>query len=139
MERFKLLEKEMKIKAFSKEGLNQTIKLTPQEKEKTELVSWLKESVELLNSQVEAFEADLDRMGALKKSKSLEQHKTVEEHKKFINAHKFHIEKLEVCLRLLENDQISPARIADIREGVDYYLTSHSVTLYYLPQGTRFC
>lgn len=137
MERFKLLEKEMKIKAFSKEGLNQTIKLTPQEREKTELVSWLKESVELLESQVEAFEADLDKMAVqMKKSRSTEQNKAVEELKKVINTHKFHIEKLEVCLRLLENDQISSAKISDIREGVDYYLTSHNVTLFSFILGT---
>lgn len=137
MERFKLLEKEMKIKAFSKEGLNQTIKLTPQEREKTELVSWLKESVELLESQVEAFEADLDKMAVqMKKSRSTEQNKTVEELKKVINMHKFHIEKLEVCLRLLENDQILSAKISDIREGVDYYLTSHNVILFLFILGT---
>ena len=34
MERFKVLEKEMKIKAFSKEGLNQATKLDPKMKEK---------------------------------------------------------------------------------------------------------
>lgn len=41
MERFKAAEKEMKTKAFSKEGLNAQAKLDPKEVAKAETCSWV--------------------------------------------------------------------------------------------------
>lgn len=41
MEKFKAIEKELKTKAFSKEGLNQNPKIDPEELIKEELGSWI--------------------------------------------------------------------------------------------------
>jgi CCR4-NOT transcription complex subunit 3 len=41
MERFKVIEREAKIKAYSKEGLGTTGKVDPKEKEKEEITAWL--------------------------------------------------------------------------------------------------
>ncbi len=41
MERFKVVERETKTKAYSKEGLGAAAKMDPKEKEKEEAVSWL--------------------------------------------------------------------------------------------------
>ena len=41
MERFKVIEREAKIKAYSKEGLGAMGKVDPKEKEKEEITSWL--------------------------------------------------------------------------------------------------
>jgi len=41
MERFKVIEREAKIKAYSKEGLGTTGKVDPKEKEKEEIRAWL--------------------------------------------------------------------------------------------------
>jgi CCR4-NOT transcription complex subunit 3 len=41
MERFKIIEREAKIKAYSKEGLGTTGKVDPKEKEKEEITAWL--------------------------------------------------------------------------------------------------
>lgn len=41
MEKFKAIEKELKTKAFSKEGLNQNPKIDPEEQVKEELGSWI--------------------------------------------------------------------------------------------------
>jgi CCR4-NOT transcription complex subunit 3 len=46
MERFKVLERETKTKAYSKDGLGAAAKLDPQTKEKGEITNWL--SVSLL-------------------------------------------------------------------------------------------
>ncbi|KAJ6516328.1 CCR4-Not complex component, Not N-terminal domain-containing protein, partial [Mycena sanguinolenta] len=48
MEKFKACEKEMKTKAFSKEGLIQAAKLDPKEQEKEEATVWLQAQVEEL-------------------------------------------------------------------------------------------
>ncbi len=41
MERFKVVERETKTKAYSKEGLGAAAKLDPQQKEKDEITAWL--------------------------------------------------------------------------------------------------
>ena len=41
MERFKVLERETKTKAYSKDGLGAAAKLDPQTKEKAETINWL--------------------------------------------------------------------------------------------------
>ena len=41
MERFKVVERETKTKAYSKEGLGGAVKVDPKEKEKNEINSWL--------------------------------------------------------------------------------------------------
>lgn len=52
MERFKVCEKEMKVKAFSKEGLGQATKLDPKEKAKNEMREWINETVDRLMAEV---------------------------------------------------------------------------------------
>ena len=42
MERFKVVERETKTKAYSKEGLGAGQKLDPQEKEKEECTQWIR-------------------------------------------------------------------------------------------------
>ena len=41
MERFKIVERETKTKAYSKEGLGAAAKLDPQQKEKDEMTNWI--------------------------------------------------------------------------------------------------
>jgi CCR4-NOT transcription complex subunit 3 len=48
MERFKIVERETKTKAYSKEGLGAGQKLDPQEKEKEECNQWI--AVEMFSS-----------------------------------------------------------------------------------------
>jgi len=52
MERFKVVERETKTKAYSKEGLGAAQKLDPAQKEKDEVTSWLANSIDALNLQV---------------------------------------------------------------------------------------
>jgi CCR4-NOT transcription complex subunit 3 len=52
MERFKLCEKEAKMKAFSKAALGQADKLDPREQAKMETREWINSAVDTLNEQV---------------------------------------------------------------------------------------
>lgn len=52
MERFKVVERETKTKAYSKEGLGAAQKLDPAQKEREEMSSWLVSSIDALNLQV---------------------------------------------------------------------------------------
>lgn len=52
MERFKVVERETKTKAYSKEGLGAAQKLDPAQKEREEISVWLVNTIDALNIQV---------------------------------------------------------------------------------------
>lgn len=52
MERFKIVERETKTKAYSKEGLGAAQKLDPAQKERDDIREWLVSSIDSLNYQV---------------------------------------------------------------------------------------
>lgn len=117
MEKFKVLEKEMKIKAFSKEGLNQTMKLDPKVKERIDLANWINSIVDRLSTQVDAYEAEVETINlSQKKGKKLDS--TKQERNDLlistVERHKNHIQKLEAILRLMENDQVANEQVTAI-------------------------
>ncbi|OAC99113.1 hypothetical protein MUCCIDRAFT_74712 [Mucor lusitanicus CBS 277.49] len=124
MERFKNVEREMKTKAFSKEGLLQRERMDPKEKEKADACDWISTTVDELSRQIEMAEAEQETLqGTSRKGKK--DHAKVErtnELEHFIERDRWHINRLELILRLLENDQLSPDRVLAIQDDVQYYL-----------------
>ncbi|KAL4591799.1 hypothetical protein LXL04_004771 [Taraxacum kok-saghyz] len=119
MERFKICEKETKTKAFSKEGLGQQPKTDPKEKAKSETRDWMNNTVSQLESQIDSFEAELEGL-SVKKGKARPPRLTHLETS--INRHKAHIMKLELILRLLDNDELSPEQVNDVKDFLDDYV-----------------
>ncbi|PIA59892.1 hypothetical protein AQUCO_00400630v1 [Aquilegia coerulea] len=119
MERFKVCEKETKTKAFSKEGLGQQPKTDPREKAKSETRDWLNNVVSELESQVDYFEAEIEGL-SVKKGKTRPPRLTHLETS--IARHKAHIMKLELILRLLDNDELSPEQVNDVKDFLDDYV-----------------
>ncbi|KAG0253354.1 general negative regulator of transcription subunit 5 [Mortierella polycephala] len=123
MERFKAIEKEMKTKAYSREGLIMSGRMDPKEKEKAETGSWVTEKVEALNIQIEALEAEVETLQASsKKGKNNPAKERISELEDKIERHKWHQGKLELILRLLENGQIETENVIAIQEDVNYYV-----------------
>ena len=60
MERFKACEKEIKTKAYSKEGLSQQDKKDPKDKERQKIVLELNSIVDQLTTQIDKFEAEAE-------------------------------------------------------------------------------
>lgn len=119
MERFKVCEKETKTKAFSKEGLGQQPKTDPKEKAKSETRDWLNTMVGDLESQIDNFEAEVEGF-SVKKGKTKNPRLTHLETS--IGRHKAHIMKLELILRLLDNDELSPDQVNDLKEFLEDYV-----------------
>ena len=74
MERFKVVERETKTKAYSKEGLISGNKLDPAEQERHDTSAWLNECIDQLNLQIDQLEAevrDIVSQSGLKDSASL--------------------------------------------------------------------
>ncbi|XP_010549612.1 PREDICTED: general negative regulator of transcription subunit 3 isoform X2 [Tarenaya hassleriana] len=119
MERFKICEKETKTKAFSKEGLGQQPKTDPKEKAKAETRDWLNNVVSELESQIDSFEAELEGL-SVKKGKTRPPRLTHLETS--ITRHRAHIIKLELILRRLDNDELSPDQVNDVKDFLDDYV-----------------
>jgi CCR4-NOT transcription complex subunit 3 len=110
MEKFKAMEKELKTKAFSKEGLLMPGKVDPLEQQKEELGQWLTETVSKLTEKVDKLEFEQEQLlGAVKKTRKADPVKaerlSTVEHR--LERHKWHITKLEIILRLLENGKLT--------------------------------
>jgi len=124
MEMFKAVEKEMKTKAFSKEGLSAATKLDPKEREKMEVCSFLSDTVDELGRQIESHEAEADtlRAGLKKKKGDSGRADRLAELERTVERHKWHTSKLEILLRLLENGSVDTEQVKDIEDGIKYYV-----------------
>lgn len=128
MERFKAVEKEMKTKAYSKEGLLASTKLDPKEKEKAEIREFLCDCVSKLEQQIEMCEAESESIMATFRKGKRDAHKAdrVSEIERQVERHKWHIIKLELIMRLLENGNLEVEKVSDLREDIKYYVDSNS-------------
>ncbi|EME83425.1 uncharacterized protein MYCFIDRAFT_72213 [Pseudocercospora fijiensis CIRAD86] len=124
MEKFKAVEKEMKTKAFSKEGLSAAAKLDPKEKEKMEVCQFLSDMVDELGRQIEAHEAEAESLQATVKKSKKDSGKAdrVAELERTVERHKWHTGKLEVLLRSLENGSVDVDQVKEIEDGIKYYV-----------------
>lgn len=129
MEKFKACEKEMKTKAFSKEGLIQAAKLDPKEQEKEEATQWLQAQVEELQMQVESTEAEVESLqGAGKKRNKAGSTAAgrLEELEQLNDRRKWHISRLEIVLRLLNNGSLPAEKVQGLKEDVQYFVESNT-------------
>ncbi|XP_022837843.1 CCR4-NOT transcription complex subunit 3 isoform X2 [Spodoptera litura] len=131
MERFKVVERETKTKAYSKEGLGAAQKLDPAQKEREEMSSWLVSSIDALNLQVDQFESEIESLLVGKKKRlDKEKQDRMEELKLKLEKHRFHIKKLETLLRMLDNMSVEVEQvhvvlqIKRIKDDVEYYIDS---------------
>uniref|UniRef100_A0AAR2IZD8 CCR4-NOT transcription complex subunit 3 n=1 Tax=Pygocentrus nattereri TaxID=42514 RepID=A0AAR2IZD8_PYGNA len=126
MERFKIVERETKTKAYSKEGLGLAQKVDPAQKEKEEVGQWLTTTIDTLNMQVDQFESEVESLSAQarKKKGDKEKQDRLEELKRLIERHRYHIRMLETILRMLDNDSVQVDAVRKIKDDVEYYLDS---------------
>lgn len=122
MEQFKAVEKEMKTKAYSKEGLSQNIKQDPKERERDEICDFLVDQLDEITRFLEAIEAEEENlMVAVKKNKRdtnkadrLSDLSTVTE------RFKWHEGKIQLLLRALQNGNVDNQQVLDIKEDIEY-------------------
>jgi len=124
MERFKVVERETKTKAYSKEGLTAASRLDPAEREKAEVMQWLNHCIDTLNIQVDQFEAEVETLnvGGKKKKGRSEDNARLEECQVWVEKHRDHIQKLETLLRMLDNNQVEVPAVKEIKDDVNDYI-----------------
>ncbi|KAI0079691.1 hypothetical protein K474DRAFT_1696220 [Panus rudis PR-1116 ss-1] len=129
MEKFKACEKEMKTKAFSKEGLIQSAKLDPKAQEKLETTNWLQTKVEELLLQVEQAEAEIETLQGSAKKKNRgggAAAERLEQLERLNERRKWHISRLELILRLLDNGSMSVEKVNELKDDVSYFVESNT-------------
>ncbi|KAI9813293.1 MAG: general negative regulator of transcription subunit 5 [Pycnora praestabilis] len=127
MEKFKAVEKEMKTKAYSKEGLSAAAKLDPREAKKEEACNFLSSMVEELERQIETVEAEAEALQAnIKKGKKdTSKAERVAEIERVTERHKWHQGKLELILRSLENGAVDTDQVTDLEDSIKYYVENN--------------
>ncbi|KAF2427215.1 hypothetical protein EJ08DRAFT_651499 [Tothia fuscella] len=127
MEKFKQVEKEMKTKAYSKEGLQAATRLDPKEQEKADFVDFINESVATLGLQVEALEGEVQGLNAGQKKNKKDNAKAerIAELERMMERHKFHQTKLELILRVLDNGSIELEDVKTLEEEIKYYVENN--------------
>jgi len=125
MEKFKAVEKAMKTKAYSKEGLSAAAKLDPKEQAKAEASEFLSGVVDELEQQIETLEAEGEAIQATMKKGKGHSAKAdrIAEIERIIERHKWHQGKLELIRRSLENGGVETEQVTDLEESIKYYVS----------------
>ncbi|KAK8069516.1 general negative regulator of transcription subunit 5 [Apiospora phragmitis] len=125
MERFKAVEKAMKTKAYSKEGLSAQAKLDPKEQAKVESSEFLAGMVDELEQQIEALEAESESIHATMKKGKVNTVKAdrIAAIEHIIERHKWHQSKMELIRRSLENGGVESDQVTDLEESIRYYVS----------------
>ena len=129
MEQFKAVEKEMKTKAFSKEGLLQGGKQDPREKEREDLCDYLSDTLDEIQrilEQLEAEEASL-QSGMKKNKRDTSKSDRLSDLHIVTERFKWHEGKLELLRRALQNDSVEASQVADLKDEIAYVLTEGQV------------
>ncbi|TPX35100.1 hypothetical protein SmJEL517_g02476 [Synchytrium microbalum] len=127
MEKFKAMEKELKTKAFSKEGLLQPGKVDPEEAKRESLADWIRRTVESLQEMIDKLEFEQEQLlSTIKKNKKADPSKQdrLNSVEHLLERHKWHINKLEIILRLLENGNLTFDQVQSIQDDVSFYVES---------------
>ncbi|KAJ5115083.1 hypothetical protein NUU61_000842 [Penicillium alfredii] len=124
MEQFKAVEKEMKTKAYSKEGLSAASRLDPREKEKVETCDFLSSMVDELQQKIEAMEAEEETLHAQMKKgkKDVNKANRLADISRVTERHKWHVNKLEFLNRSLQNGNLEVSQVQDLKESIKYYV-----------------
>merc|ERR1712190_262977 len=95
-----------------------------EEAEKIKYQEWLAQTIQVLNDQLDQFEADLELLNS-KKHLSNDDKTQLGHFKLLQDRHRWHINKLELLLRAVDNDAIDMSDLAVVRESIELYVDNH--------------
>jgi len=121
METFKACEKESKTKAYSREGLEASKQLDPQEGERQQMREWVQETQQKLTDQINILDGELEALSS-KKSRDPE---TMDHLQTSSDKLKFHYDKLDLLLRKSENEGcINSEKFQELQEVFECFITA---------------
>ncbi|CAL9728707.1 general negative regulator of transcription subunit 3 [Monosporozyma unispora] len=128
MEQYKAVEKASKEKAYSNISLKRADTLDPEAKERVETEGYLSQTIDELDRQHELLDVEIDRLQVLNKKKKT--HSQANEDKiKDLKAlqlrYRWHQQQIELALRLLANEELSPQKVINIKEDINYFVENN--------------
>ncbi|XP_063961939.1 CCR4-NOT transcription complex subunit 3-like isoform X2 [Lytechinus pictus] len=124
MERFKVVERETKTKAYSKEGLGLAAKVDPVQKEKDDVSMWMRGCIDKLTVQIDSFEMEVENITSSSKKRKIptDRQERLDELAKWLENHRYHIRQLETLMRMLDNSTIEVDQIKKVQDDLEYYI-----------------
>jgi len=123
MEQFKICEKDTKTKAYSKEGLARAERGGDnKDSEREDKLEWVNQCLERLAELNENLEGEIEKASSGRgKTKNKDQ---IEKLENRMQKNRWHINKLEQVISLIEDGDLDPAKLDGIKENVDFYIES---------------
>lgn len=119
MEKYKIVEKGSKTKAYS----DQSLATADKPEIDNEAIEFVRQSLDSLQQQIESLEAEVERLQPSKKGKkNIQNESQKQELEELLASHQWHTEKLEIVLRLLQNEVLSVDEVMQISDDITYYL-----------------
>lgn len=107
------------------DGLAASRDADPETRAKMEVRDWIEQCLDSLQTQKDAIEAELEVIRSKQKKSSKGKTEREEELDTYRERHNYHVQRLELMLRLLDNDNLSADQIKDVQEDVNYYIDSN--------------
>lgn len=85
--------------------------------------------VDELSRQVEQTDAEIETLQLAKKKKDVERSQRLEELEGLNDRRNWHVGRLELILRLLENGNLLTEAVAGLKEDIAYFVESNTVRL----------
>jgi len=124
MQRFKEFEREIKTKAFSTQALSKEEDMDVLSVEKKLNYEWLINQLHQLHEFQDEVEAEVESLTKKEEGKRITLVQVED-------RHKWHIEKLERLLRMLQNDEVDMSELAVLKDIVEDYMDRHKCPEYY--------
>lgn len=128
MEMFKECEREVKTKAFSKEGLKAAAEREANSGDGADVddmtkdtIEWVSDFVEQLEGQIEEGEEEMSNI----RGKGRRKEEKKEEIENRLEKHRWHVEQLEDILEHLRCGNLDNMEVEEIRDDLEYYVDSN--------------
>ncbi|SMN21918.1 similar to Saccharomyces cerevisiae YIL038C NOT3 Subunit of the CCR4-NOT complex [Maudiozyma saulgeensis] len=128
MEKYKIVEKASKEKAYSNISLKKSEILEPQEQERLEISNYLSQQIDELERQFDLLQLEIDKLFSLNKKKktfsNLNDEK-INDLKLLQIRYRWHQQQMELALRLLANEELDPENVKEIKDDINYFVESN--------------
>ena len=122
MERFRQVEQETKLKAFSKGAMAQGGVMTPEEARRARAREWLVVTLEALSDGINSCEAEVEAMSNGADRSAAAREAESRRLTKAIDRRRWHSVRLEALIRLLDNEAVHADEVEAIEDDVAFFL-----------------
>ncbi len=107
------------------DGLAAARDASPGTRAKMDVRDWIEQCLESLQTQKDSIEAELEVIRSKQKKNSKGPTEREVELDTLRERHNYHVSRLELTLRLLDNDNLSVDDINNVKDDVNYYIESN--------------